>query len=89
MNTESNPKPKKKKHTKFQSLEAAAKEIRDYPLIPIEAEQYGFEGTGFIGEIMRLKTGEWEARRYGSNYQTDRAKYPDAEQALTFFKSKE
>lgn len=62
-------------------LEEAAKEILDYPIYFIQ----NGNGVGHIGEIARLHSGDWEARRYGSDYPNDCARYPDEHQALTFF----
>lgn len=79
MNTESEQ--KKKKSTRLQKQESAAQDIRDFPLIFIK----GGENDGYIGEIEKLKSGEWESRRFGKNYPNDSAKYPDEQKAVTFF----
>lgn len=64
-----------------EKLEAVAKEIHDFPLYAVQ----NTAGGEYIGEVVKLKTGEWEARRYGSNYLNDRALYPNEHQALAFF----
>ena len=69
--------PPTKQRTRQTKLEEIAREIREYPLISVA----NANGRGAFGEIQRLKSGEWEARVFGQEYQTDRATFSDYEQA--------
>ncbi|HLA75404.1 MAG TPA: hypothetical protein VJM76_05790 [Gammaproteobacteria bacterium] len=74
-------KAKAKKKSLAEKLAEVAQEIRDYPIIAIR----GALGEGYVGEVARLKSGEWIARRYGKNYPNDYAIFPNGVQAAAFF----